>query len=359
MKVKYPYQRLLKQYIDDDPVEFDREAWFSLLSQDNIHIENKIWEFGHGLLKPYYYKKEENTELYSPLFLLIEIDESFVLRNLKTFSRWLNESVFQIKFSEDKNSSLLYNFYNKEQELIFYKLINSGLKKETYDWIKYSKLYPKPHARLEESDIRRIIFNNFSIKGLNTFSNDWGKDIWNKKWSFKNNAIEMVVLNDELLLDPFSFWPIECGTLHIDWLQSLLDKNAPTDMILTGLYNEKDIETITLRVLKISIMAFSNNSEFVDDEDVNISSKYLWLRREQHPLKALKILLNHNASIEGSWGEKAWWEIWMDKRKNSDINWNEWDKEILFNIDSLAERKKILIQNNQTDFDNTKNRKRI
>ena len=41
MKVKYPYQRLLEQSINDEPVDFDREAWFSLLSQDNKNLENK------------------------------------------------------------------------------------------------------------------------------------------------------------------------------------------------------------------------------------------------------------------------------------------------------------------------------
>ena len=128
-------------------------------------------------------------------------------------------------------------------------------------------------------------------------------------------------------------------------------------MILTGLYNEKDIETITLRVLKISIMALSDSSSFDDDLDIN--SKYLWLRREQHPLKSLKILINNNASIEGSWGEKPWWEVWLNKRKNNEILWNEWDKEILLHIDSLAEKKQILILNNQTDIIVSKSKKRI
>lgn len=358
MKVKYPYQRLLEKDINDKSVEFDREAWFSLLSQDNINLENKIWERGHGLLRPYYYKQDEHMELYSPLFLLIEIDEEFVLKNKKVFSRWLSDAVFQIKFSEDKNNHI-YDFYNKEQEIIFYKLINSGLKKETYKWIKLSKLYPQPHIRLEEVDIRRIIFNNYSIKGLNTFSNDWGKEIWDKKWSFNKNHVEMVLLNDELLLDPYSFWPIECGTLHIDWLQALLDKETPTDMILTGLYNEKDIETITLRVLKLSVMALSNTANIDDiDDNIDINSKYLWLRREQHPLKSLKILINNNATIEGSWGEKPWWEIWLNKRKSEDILWEEWDKEIILYVDSLAEKKKILRGNDQT-YLGYKNKKRM
>lgn len=365
MNVKYAYQRLLIPNLNSDSIlEFDKEAWFSLLSQNNIDLENQVWEKGHSLLNPYSYKNEiqlhlrEEYNFYSPLFLLFHLDENFVLKNMDVFSRWLEESVFQININED-NKEYIYDFFNKEQEIIFYKLINAGLKEQTYQWIKQSKLYPKPHIRLEEIDIRRVIFNHYSIKGLNVFSEDWGKNIWNKKWNFGKQNSDIAFLNEDLLVDPNSFWPIECGTLHIDWLQSLLDKNTPTGMLLIGLYNSKDIETIALRVLKIAVFAFNDDTlKNEDNEDIQIfKSNEFWLRREQHPLKSLKLLIENNAPIEGSWKENPWWKYWLKKRKEDSYSWKSWDKEILFYIDSLAEKKQMLLIPSQ--LKNEKNKKRI
>lgn len=311
--------------------------WENMLSneEDMDQIEN-LYE-PHLLIEKSIVVNKDREKIVSPLLYFISISDNKKEGFSNTLDILFSNSLKQIK--ETYNNDLIV-FRNVQQKKILEIFVKNLDVKNVLSLIEWSRKVCKPHDIIKEEDIVEIIFKSKNIEALKIFSNHIKSISWNSKWSLSPDLWENTPF--DFSPNSKSFWPIEYGTLDIDWLNTLLNLGCYTDAILDGVYDKKDIETITLRVLKVSISTCIPNELSQLGEGL-LRIHNLWIRRDQHPINALSLLVKNNASIEGTWNSTPWWNTWLIVRKtppySMEFPWSKWPIDLLAIIDAMAEKK--------------------
>lgn len=314
-----------------------------LSENKNIKV-NKIFE-PHSLIEKNLFFEKGKEKIISPLLYLTILSQKQNIGKNKFneyFKLYLDMALDQVSISMDVD---IINFRNIQQQKILDILIKNLDINNTINLIEWSKKFCKPHDIIKSEQIVEIIFKQRNVKALKIFNNLISSTIWDNKLNLSEELWEK---QPHLFLpDSISFWPIEYSTLNVDWLNELLSLGCYTDGILKGVYNENDIETIALRVLKVCISTTLTTE--IQKTQINslepelLKINELWLRRDQHPINALSLLLKYKSSIEGTWNGTPWWNTWIIVRKtppyDMELPWSEWPIDVLSIIDALAEQK--------------------
>lgn len=322
------YKDFLEKLEDEENLK-DRELWIELAYINNPLVEKKITQKGYSFLSPILKKSDNLEEVITPLLLLC-YDKEIPNKN-EILSRWLAETLIQEKFTKSKNT---INYRNHQQEKLFMFFIEQNNIDMIEKIIYWSKEMPYPHKVISYEDVKKYIFKNLSIEGLKNFSSSWSDNVWLTKWKFEKNLWDYEPHDFEA--NPESFWPIERQSFNLDWMKAVLEAGCPTNMLMQGFFDEKEIETIMLRILKLSF--YFHNHEYHNKNNENI--KKLWIRDEKYLMKMLSLFVSHGGKIEGNWNGIAWWEEWRNLRKNIK-DWTSWNEQTLSYIDSFAQQYEI------------------
>lgn len=316
--------------LDDENNLHTKEIWIELAKINNPLIEKKITQKGYSFLHPVILGNHENLEEVVTPLLLLCLEKNIPNKN-EIISRWLAETLMQEKFTRNKK---IINYRNYQQEKLLMYFIEKNETEMIDKVIYWSNEMPYHQEVLTFDDVRKYIFKNLSIDGLKNFSFSWGDNVWKHKWKFKKDS--WLYEPHDFEANPESFWPIERQSLNFDWIKALLEAGCPTNMLMEGFFNSKEIETIMLRILKVAFY-FSNHDYLKNNEgNKNVSIKNLWIRDETYLMKILSLFVSYGGKIEGSWEGVAWWKQWQSLRKEVK-NWHEWNMQTLSYIDSFAQ----------------------
>lgn len=322
------YTNFLNKLNDEENLE-NKDLWLELAHINNPLIEKKITQKGYSFLRPIIEKNENLEEVVTPLLLLCH--EQNIPNKNEILSRWLAETLIQEKFTRDPNT-IIYRNYQQEKLLMFF------IEKNNIEMIEkliyWSNEMPHKQKLLNYDDVRKYIFKNLSIDGLKNFSMSWGDNVWLTKWKFEKGIWDYEYNDFEA--NPENFWPIERQSFNFEWMKALLEVGCPTNMLMEGFFDKKEIETIMLRLLKVSFYFYNQDSNNKNNESI----KKLWIRDEKYLMKILSLFVSYGGKIEGSWNGIAWWQEWKNLRKEVG-NWQFWSKQTLAYIDSFAQNKEI------------------
>lgn len=322
------YEDFLKKLENEDNLK-NKDLWLELAYINNPLIEKKITQRGYSFLCPIIQNSNNLEEVITPLLLLCY--EENIPNQDEILSRWLAETLLQEKFSKNKN---IINYRNHQQEKLFMFFIEQNNIDMIEKIIYWSKEMPHPQKIITYEDVKKYIFKNLSIKGLKNFSSSWGDNVWLNKWKFEKDLWDYE--QDDFEANPESFWPIERQSFNFEWMKAILEAGCPTNMLMEGFFDKKEIETIMLRILKLSFYFYNHEYHTKNNENI----KKLWIRDESYLMKILNLFVSHGGQIEGNWNGKAWWDEWKNLRGKIK-DWNSWEKQTLSYIDSFAQQHEI------------------
>lgn len=327
-----------------------KEMWLKLAQLNNPLLEKKITQKGLGFLKPIYNNEEGLSEReISPLALLCDV---VIPNKNQVLTRWLAESLHQEGFA--RNTSTV-QFRNEQQEKILMSFIETNNQEMISKLIYWSNEMPPPHIVLHPEDVIKYIFKNLSIKGLYNMSPTWSDSVWTTKWRFEKNVWDYTPNDFEA--NPESFWPIERQSLNFEWIDALLKCGCPTNMLMPGFFDSKEIETIMLRLLKVTF--YFDHHELIKDTAKAKSLSNLWIKQESYPMEVLGLFVEYGGILQGSWDGVAWWQKWDELRKSIKI-WTRWDKHIIDYIDSFSREAIISLKANaRLDVSKTEKKERL
>jgi hypothetical protein len=336
----------LKELEEKGPL-IEKEMWLELARLNNPLLEKKITKEGLGFLKPIYNAKNTFSEgAISPLALLCEKD---IPNKNEILTRWLAESLHQEGFTKNK---AVIQFRDNQQEKMLMSFIETNNQEMIGKLIYWSGEMPPPQITLNTEDVRKYIFKNLSIKGLYNISSNWSDSVWTTKWSFEKSAWDYN--ENDFEANPESFWPIERQSLNFEWVDALLKCGCPTNMLMQGFFNEKEIETIMLRLLKVTF--YFHHHELIKDTAKAKSLSNLWIKEEAYPMKVLGLFVEYGGTLQGSWDGVAWWQRW-DYFRKSIASWEQWDNYILDYVDSFSREALLLLKANERFVVNPKEKK--
>lgn len=336
--------------LEEKGLLIEREMWLKLAQLNNPLLEKKITQKGLGFLKPIYSNKDSLSErAISPLALLCDVE---IPNRNEVLTRWLAESLYQEGFTKNKS---IVQFRNEQQEKMLMSFIETNNQEMISKLIYWSNEMPPPQIKLHPDDVRKYIFKNLSVKGLYNISPTWSDSVWTTKWKFEKNVWDYN--SNDFEANPESFWPIERQSLNFEWIDALLKCGCPTNMLMQGFFDAKEIETIMLRLLKVTF--YFDHHELIKDTIKAESLSKLWIKEEAYPMKVLGLFVEHGGILQGSWDGVAWWQKWHDLRKLI-TKWTQWDNHILDYIDAFSREAIVLVKGNTgINVKNTEKKERL